>query len=86
MTFFVSAKEDEFDPVRSQAQLKEATLRLEELFVQTEELVSNVRVAGDARESERRFEAENALAERTRRIDADLLESEKKYTNSTNHN
>ena len=52
------------EPTKSRKQMEESRLQLTKLREDADEMVTNVRVAGDAREAARRIEEEDARRQR----------------------
>jgi dynein regulatry complex protein 1 len=63
--------EERLDPVKSRAQIEKSRQRIDNLVAHTTELVSNIRVAGDAREATHRADDDAAAVDRHARVARD---------------
>lgn len=78
-----SQKTDPEQERRSKKQLEESRKRLDKLLADGTQLVTNVKVAGDAREVQRRQEAAEARKGRIEKVETDVTTSEERFEEIT---
>ena len=78
-----SQKTDPEQERKSKKQLEESRKRLDKLLADGTQLVTNVKVAGDAREVQRRQEAAEARKGRIEKVETDVTTSEERFEEIT---